>query len=186
VIVEPIEHVVGVVREEVVADDVAAALGVTEVGDVEQVHERVAVVVFGEEAEEFALPHVVAAHQTERPMPDVLELAQHGPAGPHRDVWVLALQRLHARHLVQAHDVFVGRRLVVQAQHIVALGAKAPAGAESTQSVRERLRPRCRQFRLGREDRIVGGAVLEYAGHELRRGGDFRDLRQPALWEGTR
>ena len=121
---QPIVHVVSIVRGQVVADEVAAPRGIADVGQIEQIDEGIAIVVFRNKPEQLVSPHVVGSHQAERAVANVLELAAAGLAWPHRDVWVLALQRLHARLFVEADDVFVGRRLVVQVQHIVALGAK--------------------------------------------------------------
>jgi hypothetical protein len=53
---------------------------------------------------------------------DVLELAADGPTGLHRDVRVPSFERLDARLLVDADDVLVLRRFVVDAQHVVAFG----------------------------------------------------------------
>ena len=56
-----------------------------------------------------------------RSVPDVLELAAHGLPGSHRKICVATFQRLDAGLLVDANDVLVSRRLVVDAQNIVAL-----------------------------------------------------------------
>ena len=114
-LLEPVVHVVGVVIGEVVTDEVAAAAAVALVHDVEQVDECVAAASFRGEAEELAAAHVVGAHEAQRAMADVLELAANGLAGAHGDVGVFALKRLHPRLLVDADDVLVDRRVVVDA-----------------------------------------------------------------------
>jgi hypothetical protein len=123
-VVQPIEDVLGVVRGQVVHDDVAPSLGVGDIDDVEQVDERLAAVVGGGEAEQLAATDVKRPHQRERAVTDVLELAADGLAGHHRNVGVAAFQRLNARLLVQAEDVLVGRRVVIDVQDLVAFGAE--------------------------------------------------------------
>jgi hypothetical protein len=52
---------------------------------------------------------------------DVLELALDRRARHHGEVWVAPLQRLHARLLVEAEDVLVGRGARVHARRAKAL-----------------------------------------------------------------
>ena len=62
-IFEPVAYVVGVVSEEVVADDVPIALGIAGINRIEEVDERQGVVVLRDEAEEFAAPDVVGTRR---------------------------------------------------------------------------------------------------------------------------
>ena len=78
---EPVEHVVGIVVGQVVADKVAAAVGVRSVDAIEQLHEGMTAAFLRREPEDFSVAHVIGAHQTERAVADVLVLAPHGCPG---------------------------------------------------------------------------------------------------------
>ena len=84
----------GVVRRQVVHDDVSAAWRIDDVDDVEQLDECVAVVRGRGEAERFAAAYIERAHPAERAVADVLELAAQRLAWLHRDVSVAALEGL--------------------------------------------------------------------------------------------
>lgn len=124
VVIEPVEHVVGVVGREVVADEVAASLGIAEIDDIEEVHKGQAVVVLRNEAEELATADIKGAHQREGAVPDVLGFAADDLARRHRDVGVAPFERLHPCLFVQADDVLIRGGFIVEAQDIVSLAAK--------------------------------------------------------------
>lgn len=83
--------------------------------------EGIAIVSRAGEAEGLAAADVERAHPAERAVPDVLELAPHWLPRHHREIGVATFERLNARLLIDAHDVLGRRRLVVDAQYIVAL-----------------------------------------------------------------
>src|SRR5436190_12488363 len=112
---EPVVDLVGIVREEVVHYDVAVAFWVAGIDHVEQVHEGGTIVVLRAETEQLAAPYVESSHQRERTVADVLEFATHRLTGPHGNVGVTPLERLHSGLLVDADDVLPGWRLVVDA-----------------------------------------------------------------------
>ncbi len=124
VLVEPLVDVGRVVGGQVVHHEVPAPGRVAEVHEIEQVDEGIAVVVAGGEAEGATATHVECTHPAERAVTDVFELAAHRLPGLHGDVRVAALDRLDARPLIEADNVLVGGRLVVEAQHVIALLAK--------------------------------------------------------------
>jgi hypothetical protein len=62
VLLEPLHHLVGGVREQVAEDDMAAASRIAGVHLLEELDERVAVVPVREEAEQLAAADVVGAH----------------------------------------------------------------------------------------------------------------------------
>ncbi len=121
---EPVEHVVGVVRGLVVTDEVPFAARIAAGRVVEELDEDLAAGLGGEESEHLAASHVERSHECQSPVADVLELAPDALSGRHRHVRITALKRLDAGLLVDADDVLVLGRLVVQAQDRVALDAK--------------------------------------------------------------
>lgn len=121
-LVEPLVDIGRVVRREIVHDDVTSAGGVDRVDDVEQLDERIAIVVARGEAEGLAAAHVERAHPAELAVSLVLELAADGLTGRHRNIGVATLERLHSGLLIDAYDVLVARSLVVDAENVVAFG----------------------------------------------------------------
>lgn len=75
------------------------------------------------EAKRQQLPvsNVVGAHQAQRAVTDVLELASNGLTVTHREVGKTAFERLHPGLLVEADHMVAGKRVVVDVQHVVAL-----------------------------------------------------------------
>src|SRR5215471_11553743 len=123
-LVEPLVDVGRIMRREVVHDEVTTAGRIHVLDVVEQLDEGVAVVLARDEAERSTAPHVEGSHPAEGAVTDVLELAAHRLARLHREVGVATFERLDARLLVDAHDVLVRRRLVVDAQNVVSLLAE--------------------------------------------------------------
>src|SRR6266478_7048018 len=109
---------------EVVHHEMAFPFWIASINGVEEGYEVVASAGFGGEAKQLAASNIVGAHQAQRAMSDVLEFASNRLTRLHRDVGMETLQRLNARFLVEANDVLRGRRVVIDPEHIVPLGAE--------------------------------------------------------------
>jgi hypothetical protein len=90
VVFEPIEHVVGIVGRKIIAYNMPLALGMTEVGEVEQLDEREGIMVFGQKSKELSIPNIISAHEGESPMTDILIFTPKQSTRGHRLIGVLS------------------------------------------------------------------------------------------------
>ena len=116
---QPLPDEGGLVRGEVVADQVHVQAGRHGVVDPDQelaeFHGTVAAV---QGADDGAVSDVERGEQAGRPVPGVVMAAALGHAGHHRQHRLGPVQRLDTRFLVHAQHHRVLRRVVVQADHI--------------------------------------------------------------------
>ena len=127
---------IGVVREQVVAHDVAAPVRVTARHHVEQFDEGQTIVALRHEAEDLAAPNVQRTRERPCAVPLVLEFPAHRRSRCHRDIRTQALQDLHPRHLVHADDVLVLGSIIVQVQNVIALAPPASVPRQRTEAER--------------------------------------------------
>ena len=121
---EPIENVIHVVSEQVVADEMAGSCRIAAIDEVEELDESLAVASFRQKAEKLSLADIICVHQAKGAVANVLRLAPNRLPWAHPDVGVFAFERLDPGFLVHADDVLAGRGFVAEPQHVITLGAK--------------------------------------------------------------